>query len=523
MQIILNTEECGGFVRYLPVKELDRETRDMAEKAFDGYKQRGVVKEGGFTDNLWLLSDELQSKTVSFYVDELLFTRNTKSWIGCTSECYQECAHAYIAFQLGKYTLSYIQLLAKAIRSLAGMTMEEACAAFDDEKQQMAAFLALIPESNDLRDQVVEELEEWKWKKERRGHRQLPDFKYYLRFNQALDQWWGQAAPGEKIFYFPVYFWWHLTAILPLRATEFLTTPRNCIREDPGRYILTVRRTRMKKGKRAVSYTIDRDYEKKEYEIPEWLYKEIKSYVDMTKGCELPAIGTLLVPERSVPSGYFTYIQISHRLKKFCREVMDEADFPIHVGDTRHLAMISLILSGGSPVVCRELAGHESIDISSNYYANLSSVVESVIYEKYHGYSGDVSLGGSLKFPPSLPENRSRVSGGWCNCPGVEEGDVSECLKTYGNGGKIGECIDCTHFYPDDAGLRLSIEKDYKKKVDEDGQYLMQMIELVRKGLGYQEDIGAAMLRLQGSSYRYGMTLMKKNTEDDRHGKTQKD
>jgi hypothetical protein len=38
----------------------------------------------------------------------------------------------------------------------------------------------------------------------------------------------------------------------------------------------------------------------------------------------------------------------------------------------------------------------------------------------------------------------------------------------------------------------------------------MQTIELVRKGLGYQEDIGAALLRLQHSGNRYSMSIQER-------------
>lgn len=523
MQLTLNTEECGGYVRYLPIRELDPATRSRAKKIFAEYRLRGVIRKGTFMDEQWLLSDELRTTSIVFQIDESLFDQNARHWIGCTSECYYECMKAYIAFQLGKYSLTFLQILAKDLRLLAAMTIGKACQSFKNEKKLIAGFLSLIPGSNDLRDYVVEELEEWVWKLKKCGTRELPDFKYYLRFNRELDSWWTKADSEEKRIYFPVYFWWHLTAILPLRATEFLTTPQDCIYEEGGKYVLTVRRTRLKKGERKLSYVIDEDYEKRQYEIPEWLFREIAQYKELTKDCEPPVLGTLLVPDRQVASGYFTYIQMSGKLKKFCIDVIGEADFPIHVGDTRHLAMINLILSGGSPVICRELAGHESIDISSNYYANLSSVVESVIYDKYHGWTGEVSLDGALHFPLSLPENRIRVVDGWCDILEVEKGDITECLKSYGTGGRIGDCRNCGHFYPDTPGLRLEIEKHYKKTVDEDGQYLMQMIELVRKGLGYQEDIGAAMLRLQGSAFRYGVALEHKNTEEKNNGKTKED
>lgn len=521
MRIAFSMEECGGYIRCLPVRALDQATRTRAGKIFAQYRLRGVIREGNFMDERWTLSDELRTATIDFRIDKDLFTRNARHWIGCTPQCYCECMKAYMTFQLGRYSLAFLHGLGKDLRMLAAMTMEEAHHSFEDRKRQIAGFLSLIPDSNDLRDCVVEELEEWAWKSRKCEPRELPDFKYYLRFNRELDSWWEKAGNEEKRLYFPVYFWWHLTAILPLRATEFLTTPRDCVRDEAGRSILSVRRTRLKKGERKLSYILDEDYEKKHYEIPGWLFQEIIQYQELTKDSSCPKLGTLLVPERQVPSGYFTYAQMSHRLKKFCADVLGVPDFPIHIGDTRHLAMINLILSGGSPVICRELAGHESIDISSNYYANLSSVVQSVIYDKYHGFTGGTTLEGTLRFPLSLPKCRFRVSEGWCGRPEVEKGDIAECLKHYGANGRIGDCMDCRHFYPDSPGMKLAIEKDCKKAVDEDGRYLFQMIELVRKGMGYQEEIGAAMLRLQGSAFRYGEALARNHKlEEKDNGKT---
>ena len=80
-------------------------------------------------------------------------------------------------------------------------------------------------------------------------------------------------------------------------------------------------------------------------------------------------------------------------------------------------------------------------------------------------------------------------------------------------GGKIGDCLTCRHFYADRKGLQIKIEKEAKKAVDDDGIYLMQMIELLRKSLGYEEDIDEALLRIRGSADRYGRLLARKYRE----------
>ena len=94
----------------------------------------------------------------------------------------------------------------------------------------------------------------------------------------------------------------------------------------------------------------------------------------------------------------------------------------------------------------------------------------------------------------------------------VKSGDVGECLKVMDGNGRIGECTCCGHYYPDIQGLRMELVNADKGKeqVDSDSKHLIRMIELVRKGIGYSEDIGSAILRLQRSCDRYGKCLWEK-------------
>ena len=80
-------------------------------------------------------------------------------------------------------------------------------------------------------------------------------------------------------------------------------------------------------------------------------------------------------------------------------------------------------------------------------------------------------------------------------------------MKSFGTNGRFGDCVNCIHFYPDKPGLRISMREDFRKKVDDDGLFLMRMIEQVRRGNGSQEDIMSALLRLQNSSSAYRKVL----------------
>lgn len=513
MRMLADTELCGGYVRYLPVTKLDSETKKLALGRFMDFRRNGVVRESGFYDDIWFVTDELRKYRIDFRIDSESYDKNSLHWIGCTSGCYRECMKAYASMLLGEMNLANIRATVKEIAGMAGNTAEEAVENQKGNPYHKAAFLSLIPLGNDIRDHVIEELEDLGTCIRKKEARKLPEFRYYLAFSRSIQEYWAQADDADKRYYFPVYFWWNLTAVLPLRATEFLMTPWDCIAVKDGKYILTVRRTRMKKGGRR-KYKIHEDYGLHSYIIPENIFLEINWYKDIVGDKKAPEIGTLLVPEQETPSGYFTYCQMQRRLKRFCREILGDESYPVHLGDTRHLAMVNLILSGGSPVVCRELAGHEDIDISSHYYSNMSGVVESMILARFRGWDPSSGISGENRYYMSVPDNRVRVRDGWCDHTDISHGDVSECVKAYVPGGKIGDCFTCRHFYADRKGLQMKIEKAAKKAVDDDGIYLMQMIELVRKSLGYVEDIDEALLRIQGSANRYGRLLARKYREE---------
>lgn len=514
MLMLAETEICGGYIRYLPVTKLDEETGRIAAERFEIFKEKGVIRESSYSDDIWVLTDEVRTQKIEFGFDTAVYRKQAMPWVGCTADCYRECMKAYAAMLLGEMSLIQIRLVIREIAGMTALSDEEAVGVAGRRTYHLGAFLSMIPLGNDLRDHVIEEMEDVTPEKRSGKARKLADFKYYLSFDRALKEYWESAETEEKRFFFPVYFWWNLTAILPLRPTEFLLTPWDCIVEAEGKYILTIRRTRMKKGERH-GYRISEDYELCSYEITAELYAAINQYRKLFSDGERPEIGTLLIPDRNVPSGYFSLHQMRRKLKSFCKEVLHDDSYPVHLGDTRHLAMVNLILSGGSPVICRELAGHEDIDISSHYYSNMSMVVESIVASRFRGWDPSSAMEGRKKYYLSLPEKRFRVENGWCDHLPVAEGDVSECVRSYVPGGQIGNCETCTHFYADRKGLKLKILDKAKKQVDEDGIYLMQMIELVRKSLGYEEDIDQALLRIRSSGDRYGKLLLKEYREDE--------
>jgi len=514
----------GSYGRRMIVNELDDEAFGRAKAIFNDYKTRAVILNGNFEDQNWILSDQVKKVGLSFTSIESAFNKNSISWVGCDYLCFQGCIKAFIIFKLGEMGIITLQELTGSIVGLSGKTMSEAaeCA---DNVAYIVEFLEILPGGCDERDFIIGVLEE----KAEQGtgqhdgkQRRLADFNSYLKFSNILSNFWRRANSKQKLFYFPLYFWWNLTAILPLRPTEFLLTPRDCLESGAGgENILTIRRSKLKGSLKKHSYNIEDDYERKRYIINGILANDLYAYLEATNGMGMTEIGTLFLHEphfnymnsSRTSYRYYTYTSLTTCMRYFYNEVVThECDgLPaLRLGDTRHLAMANLIISGGSPVICKELARHSSIDISSHYYSNISNLVECVTLEKHRNKKSRkvAAMTGSQRYLVSEPTNKYKVAGGWCDAPRIADGDISECLKV----DAIGDCACCRHFLSDNPGVHLEIfiEAAGKQKVDDDCAYLMHMVELVRKGLGYPEDINAALLRLQRSSSLYSEVLLDK-------------
>lgn len=506
MRPISIVEEYDDYIRYLKVCTLDAEGVARAESIFLDYKNKGVITGESFQNEVWPLTDEVHNIRLNFHIAPEAYRSGAGQWTNCTRRDFILCMKAFVSFQLGTVVLNSLYNNLRQLKQLACMTFD---AVQEIQNPRLAMdFLTLLPGGSEFLDLAIEGLEERSLTsmRKRRSPRKLGDFRDYLRFDKYLREYWTCSCEEKRHIYFPVYLWWNLTAILPLRPTEFLLTPADCLENVSGTYILSIRRTlRKKKGKNQVTYRINADYEVNRYEIPSTLGKEIENYRSLHHDSD-----TLFPPSQFSRSTRMTYAQLNALLRKFLAEEITGKPISIHLGDTRHLAMINLMLSGGSPTICKALAGHEDIGVSSNYYSNLSSIIESSVYERFRTSGQDAVMNGQMYFPLALPHNRIRIQDGWCDYPAVMEGDITECLKNSYHIDFMGDCGNCVHYYPDRSGFRLKAADDRRRAVDESTAFLIQMIDLVREGKQMPESIASALSRLQDDSRRYAAALCRK-------------
>jgi len=545
---LVMTEVLDGLVRTRKAGTFSEEVLGQAGGIFRRLRERGVIRGGSFEDSVWALTNETDVFRLRFPDDEKAYLAGAGTWTGVPFEGYVQAMKAFLLLQTGSVSL---QGLRDQLHELSLLTEDpDPLESGFEPSPASLRFLGFLSGGHPVRDHVSSGLEDlivWK----RRGHarRDLAGLSDYLRFDRELDAFWQGSTPDEKLRWFPIRLWWELTCILPLRPTELLVTPWDCVRQSDGQYYLTIRRTKLKKRKGSLGYRVVTDYSACTYEVPAALAEEILWYKaavtaamgddqddpcrnrdtdkdresgtvrdrdsdkDKSKGRDALRLSYLFGGSRPLP-----YQDARLLLRSFLGDVLGWEDVSaIHLGDTRHLSMIGLIISGGSPVICRELAGHESVDIASHYYTNTSRIVRSASYFFTRDRGKSCSLvSASFRMPPE-GASLHPVPGGMCGAPQVLSGDISECMRNIPAGGSPGDCAGCPWFYPDRDHLHRAVSRP-GDDASSDAPFLFALLDRLRKGQGMTCTFREALDRELASSARHFPVPDRNGEEYERKG-----
>lgn len=314
---------------------------------------------------------------------------------------------------------------------------------------------------------------------------QMADFQTYFMFDHLLRKSWADMSDDDQMFFFPLYLFWLITNIIPLRVTEFCLTPYDCIRKDGDDTYITIRRTTLKgSGEKVHAYILDNDYNTFEYAIPYKIYELIDTYRIRSKDFKrnydllfsvaflkkhsnykdymflederifddryLNQLLDLFYTNFVVKNGY-TIVTDSDLLDRFLKtdsvELQKYEIMRFKLKDTRHLAMINLITRGCNPALIKDFAGHANASISENYYGNTSNMIKCGV-KYYFDLSKNrehiISTDSFQENPLSLiiDENQSfiQLDDGKCYSQNFAAGNPIDCI-TYD-----GQCHTCRYF-----------------------------------------------------------------------------
>lgn len=538
--------------------ELKKEAIKNAEVSFDEYVGLKIIrKDCNFDDPVWYTTDEYANIGIHFSFNEFSYDKYYRDYFHLEFDEFLHYLKAYLMTLFGKNALNTMRSFVLDMRHIIERDIDEVADATDklslSTSSLVADFLSLLPDPFDDYKDLDAALDTYCSRAidVRFAHqRALADFDSYFLFDSIIKDFWkSELSDDDRLFYFPLYLWWHITAVIPQRPREFILTQRECItKNEDGSYQLSLRKNKLKGGDKPVSYVIEDDYDVMEFRIPEALGLEIERYIDMTEDFESTELDTLFVSDphykkwghkKHKDSRYFTYMNLRTLLRVFYYEVIHEiyglniyyryepehlknGDICyIQLGDTRHIALINAMQQGGTPALAMVLAGHDNENDAAHYYSNITTLVRCKTYFKHNLLTGTSIPEYQIITPnyfPSKSEGVLLADGGKCFSEKYKEGDFSDCYLVRGPDGEIGMCTKCPHYRP--PGLSYYESEDvYKRNIMDDCIALERAVSLVRKERGGTEEIGEAVLRLSSSSESYA----KFREEKELHGKKETD
>lgn len=520
--LVAMIENEERYFTYQFIRGLDETLEAEMREKFERYRRRRVILNASFDDPCWTFEDRKIRRFVDFSKLEMEYQFVIRQVLEVDPEQMELACKLYVIMQLGSraittikqvinalYRLLKLLLLNDVLEALRKMPVT-ALAQLDDLFQLFDCESESIGYIQDVLGAI--ELPNVGYKK-----RKLAPFLSYFRFSDVMERFWKDIPEMDFVQYFPLWLWWNVTTILPLRPTEFVLTPRDCLTYDEtGQAFLTVRRTKMKKRHEPYTYNIDFDYSIHSYPIPAPLADEIETYIRRTESAPEQRTRTLF---RTVNGSDFGYSRLAELLREFfqeivpqyytvvthCGQLAEDEICKINLGDTRHISMISLILQGGNPTVCQELAGHEDINISYHYYGNISELVSCMTYELYRRKSRKTQTAKTLPLARPVYGKSVEIEGGRCYSPGyVADRNVDDCLNHWSEEGLLGDCKTCKFFCPKEhAFQQRDLQAAQAEAVDLRYDYLKLVMEQVRRRKMAPSDLDRALMQLNDSVQTY--------------------
>lgn len=546
----INTDE-NLFTSSLSFTELDALSVSYAKEKFLEYQEYGVIKPAcSFNDKVWFTTDEYSNVGLYFNFNKSDYKRY-ELLFGITFSQFTDFVKTFAISIFGKNVLGSIECTLLDIKHLMKIDVREIW----DEKANLRLYSAnrlidflslLITDENDENmNYLIESLEFYSMINSNINsskQRELAPFNSYLDFDDILNDYWNSNISEEdRLFYYPLYIWWKLTAVIPLRPREFLLLERNCLIKDniTGKYTLKLRRNQLKGGEnRERFYKIIDAYLTVPQPVPDYIGNIIDIYLKKTQHFDPTDLNTLFVTDphyrkwnckKNIKSRFLTYVNLNTILKYFYVEVIknkygykiyynnEEINHEnkeihyIHLGDARHIAFFNLMEEGANPVTAMLLGGHTNIEMASHYYSNVISFIECKTYRQYRKM-----ISGKTKYQicrvsklPPIGTPTTLADGTLCYSKEYRNHSEKDCLQAIGPNGELGWCNECT-FHRRNENSYFSNDEIFKHHIQKDCKMLLLSIQSVMEEKGNLENIQEAILNLNSSRYSYRAYLEEK-------------
>ena len=549
--MILNNDSNNGVNIRKVITNLDDKIKQEALNHYYGYQTRETCL-SVFDNNIWKFTNGREKYNLNFSFQEAsLCELCNKKEISYSN--FIDSLKVFTALLLGRCSLEFLRVFISFTlkETLSSEFYSKRVALSHKDNVSLISYYSEFV--NLISSDSVEYLEELKkakinaarTNKDSKSNDQpcmLAEFQSYFLFDDYITKYWISAPSESKYFYYPLFIFWKLTTILPLRVMEFCLTPFDCLSTKDGNYYMTIRRTTLKgnNGSKKIIkhyYEIERDYKLYTYQINSQLYDLINEYVQVSldshrnnnllfslefmqmynpsqhkKDYDIDSIFDVEALNKLLSAFYNNVL-----VKEYGLSLVTEADLKeryvgmsddsygiltgeimkIQAKHTRHLAMINLVYNGCNPMIVKEFAGHANERISANYYGNVTKTarcITKILYDKSKGREIQKKILSSYsRSPLSMFIDESSeyapLDIGKCYSPRFNKDDFSDCNKCGF------ECTSCEFFVPNrNADIRLN-EDD----IDEE----MRLISTIIK----RDDIDHKLTEYQAKYQKFQQKL----------------
>lgn len=487
-------------------------TQIKCEEVFDMLVKKGQIK-GDFYDNKWMCYSGIKHCGIVFELDSKAYNTHIGKELGITEKTMEKMIRCYAIYCNGEFIYDTIaRSKISVIRKFLQRYKDRNFKLKHEEVLAVKDFLAFI----DTPDKQIEDISSnIRLKKGKSpSQRQLSHLINYLAIENEINDLYSTQIDDETFKkWFPIYFWVNITFILPLRATEMLLTPKNCIERKGDRVILNILRTSLKKGNRTVYYDVNKDYKEFTYEIPDTkVVENIEKYIELTKEqnrrflfeyselmlnemVSLQAFNQMIskfMNERIIGNSKYDFAKYATGINEF--EV-------VTAGDSRPIAMSSLLFQKSGEDICRQLADHININTSSGYYTNISeTIMNSSIMQlqkrlNYKQLVAEENYNAGLKKVVNIDESIC-VS----NRREMDAEDLTDCIKQE----HLEDCMGCKFYRPSKQELDAFMNTQ-KKKSDESSKRVIEFMNNTMSLKNRNTTIEEVFLEVQTDATRYRM------------------
>lgn len=476
--------------------------RDM----FRELQGRGIIR-GNYSDDCWMVYSGVKSFGVSFKFDHEAYRAHAFRHLKINISTLEDMLRCYAVFQFGSYIAGTIDLRVQTVIQMLTKLETTAFRPTYTEAAHIREFLEFIAIPETKMASILNLLPITKAPKARQ--RTLSQLINYLAIENEIRMLYEYAGDeSEKLRWFPIFFWVNITFILPLRATEMLVTPYDCLFRKDGKVYLRVRRTKLKGRHNKIYYDVDQDYEVFTYEMPDNLtVRCIEAYQRATAGhkrrflfdyndtsvnrmLSLQAFNRLLadfVQEKLIGNPSYDFTRFAVGIEEF------EA---VTAGDSRPIAMSNLYFQNAGADICRQLAGHVEVDTSAGYYTNVTETLMCSSVMQLQRRLNRESFSAHYPQTTLVPVGVRCLSRKRLTNPT----NIEDCVAEK----HIADCFGCKYYVPEPGEL-LKTQQAEEKKTQKYTREFVAYFNKLSQITGSDVDIEALILQVYTHGSRYKM------------------